>query len=112
MTVTAKNLVGSQFVTNADATIYTAPPSVKTIIDKLTGTNTDASAQTLTLRLVPSGQSAGTSNTILSAFSIAAGVTKDFTELQNHILSPGDFISVVASVASKIVIRASGREIA
>lgn len=111
MTITAKALIGAKYASNADSTEYTAPGGTHVIIDKFTATNTDGSSQTVTINIVPSGQSVDGSNKIISAKSISAGAIYDFTELKSHILNPGDFISVVASVASKMVIRAAGREI-
>lgn len=111
MTVTAKCLVESAFAASSAATVYTVPGSTKAIIDKFTATNTDGSTRTVTIYLVPSGGSAGTSNQIIQARSISAGATSDITELQNQILNTGDFISVLASAGSLVVIRASGREI-
>jgi len=111
MTVTAKALIQAKYAANTNTTEYTSPASTRTIIDKLTATNTDASARTLDIYIVPSGGAAGGSNQVIQTHSIAAGAIKDFTELQNHILATGDFIVIAASVASKVVIRASGREI-
>jgi hypothetical protein len=111
MSIIAKKLIASHYASVAATTEYTCPASTNTIIDKFTATNTDVGAQMITVYLVPSGGTAGASNTIISALPLSAGQTKDFSELQNHILNAGDFISVFVSVASKIVIRASGREI-
>lgn len=111
MTVTAKALIESKFASSANTTEYTTPAAKHTIIDKLTATNLDASSQTITIYLVPSGSTAVDANKLISAKSIATGAIYDFTELKNHILNAGDFISVIASGASMVVIRASGREI-
>ena len=111
MSVTAKPLINSKQAANAATTEYTTPTSTRTIIDKFTATNTTAGAITLTVYLVPSLGTAGATNTIISALSIAAGVTTDITQLQNQILAAGDFISVLASAATSITIRASGREV-
>ncbi len=111
MSVTAKVLINSKFAANGTNTEYTAPVSTRTIIDKFTATNVDASARTLTVFFVPSGGSAGSSNTIISALSISAGATTDLTQLQNQIMAAGDFIAASASAANAIVIRASGREV-
>lgn len=111
MTVTAKVLIEAKYAGNGLTTEYTAPSSTKAMIDKFTATNTDSGAQTLSVHLVPNGGSAGASNIVTSLLSIAAGASVDVPELKNHILETGGFVSVVASVASKVVIRASGREI-
>lgn len=112
MSVTVKTLFNAQYAAASAATVYTVPSGNRTIIDKLTATNITGGAITITIYLVPSGGSAGATNTIISAESIAAGATKDFTALQNQILSVGDFISAFASSSSSIVIRGSGREVA
>lgn len=104
------NAVDAAYATNADNVIYTAPASKKVIIDKFTGQNSDGSSQTLNVNIVPNGGSVGASNLIMNATSIATTITKDFTELQNQILKPGDQVSVKASVTNKIVVRLSVRE--
>lgn len=111
MAVTAKNLINSKYAADSATTEYTAPASTRTIIDKFTATNITGGAVTLTVYLVPSGGSAGDSNKVISALSIAAGATDDIEELKNQILATGDFISVLAGAATSIVIRASGREV-
>lgn len=110
MTITAKCLIESKFAANSDHTEYPAFTG-HTIIDKFTATNTDGSSQTISVNIIPSGGSVGASNLITSALSITAGASVDLPELKNHILNPGDVISCVASIASKVVIRASGREV-
>lgn len=110
MTVTAKPLITAAYAANSEATQYTAT-NVKTIIDKFTATNVSASAATLTIRLVPSGGSASASNAIVYQKSVASGATETFPEIVGHILESGGFISTLASAASALVIRSSGREI-
>jgi hypothetical protein len=111
MSVTNRALIQAQYAPNAAATLYTAPSSTKTIIDKFTATNNDASARTVSVYLVPFGETRGADHLITSALSIPAGDSLDLPELKNHVLEPGDMIDVVASVASQVVVRASGREI-
>ena len=111
MSITAKTLISAHFALSTDNPEYTVPASTKTIIDKFTFTNTDASARTVSVNIIPSGGAVGASNLILSAVSIAAGAVFDSAEMRNQILSTGDVISVKASAAGVVVIRASGREI-
>jgi VCBS repeat-containing protein len=111
MTVTAKALVEAKFAANTNTTEYTAPSSAKTIIDKFTVTNTDSSARTVSIHIVASGGSVGDQYLIVKDKSLTAGESATVSEMQNQILNTGDFISVVASVASKVVIRVSGREV-
>ena len=59
MTVTAKTLAEGQIIPNTDTTVYTAPLSVTTIIDKLTTANHDSVARVITISIVASGGSVG-----------------------------------------------------
>lgn len=111
MTVTAKALIQAKFASSTQTTEYTAS-TLHTIIDKFTITNTDATAKTISVNIVPSGGSVATSNKVISTLSIAAGLTYVSSEMANQILNNGDFISVIASAGSVVVIRCSGREIA
>ncbi len=111
MSFTPKALINAQYATAADATYYTVPASTHTIIDKMTVTNTDATDQTVWINLIPTGQSVGDSNLILKNWPVVAGETLNIDVVKNHILNAGDKISVQASAASLVVIRASGREV-
>lgn len=111
MSVVAKPLAQAQYAPSSASTIYTAPGGTRTIVDKFSATNTDSSSRTLTVYIVQAGGSVGAGSTITSAKSIAAGASVDCEEMKNQILGPGDFIAVEASVASKVVVRISGREV-
>lgn len=111
MTVTAKCLLEAKYAENAETTQYTAPTGTRTIVDKCTATNVTGSPATLTWRLVPSGGSAGASNTITYTKTVAAGVTETFPEMVGQALNTGDSVSSLASAATTLVIRLSGREV-
>lgn len=110
MAVNPKTLVSSQQLTNSNATYYTAT-NVRTIIDKMTVCNTTAGAVTVTIDLVDSGGSAGVTERVISARSIAAGETYTCPEVVGHILNSGDSIQGLAGAGTSITIRASGREV-
>jgi P pilus assembly chaperone PapD len=110
MTVTVKTLVSAKQVENAQTTQYTAV-NCKTIIDKFTVTNTSAGNVTISVNLVASGGSAGATNLIVDSRSIAPDETYTFPELVGQVLEPGSFISTIASAATSLTIRVSGREI-
>ena len=110
MSVLVKTLIASKQAENVQTTQYTAV-NCKTIIDKFTATNTSASNVTITVNLVTSGGSPGDSNAISYTRSIAPGEPYTFPELVGHSLEPGGFISTIASAATSLTIRASGREI-
>lgn len=110
MSTTIKVLIPAKQAENAQTTQYTAT-NVKTIIDKFTATNTSAGAVTLSVNLVTVAGAAGDSNLIVKTKSLAAGETYTFPEIVGHTLEAGGFISTVASSATSITIRCSGREI-
>ncbi|ENV30863.1 hypothetical protein [Acinetobacter baumannii] len=109
MAVKAKNIIPSKFAENAQTVQYTA--SAPTMIDKFTVTNTTASPVTFSCNLVSSGGSADSSNLVIKDKQIAVGETYVCPELVGHTLDVGSFISTIASIASAISIRASGKEI-
>lgn len=110
MTVTAKVLIPAKIAVATDTTQYTAT-GVTAIIDKFTATNYDTVARTITVNLVTSGGSVGNDNKIVAAKALQANETYTFPELIGHVLAPGGFISTIASNATGINIRASGREV-
>ena len=110
MTVTVKVLIPAKQAENTQTTQYTAS-LCKTIIDKFTATNTSASVVTLSINIVTSGGSTGASNLIVDSRAIAVDETYTFPELVGQSLEAGGFISTIASAATSLTIRASGREI-
>jgi len=112
MTVTAKNLVPAKFVENSQTTQYTVPLNItSTIVDKFTCTNTSGSTATVSINIVTSADTPANKNLITKTKSLAAAEVYTFPELVGQILQTSDFISAVASAASAINIRVSGREI-
>jgi hypothetical protein len=110
MSVSIKVLIPAKQAENAQTTQYTAT-NCKALIDKFTATNTSAANVTISVNLVTSGGSADTSNLIVDARSIAPDETYTFPELVGQALEPSGFISTIASAATSLTIRASGREI-
>lgn len=109
MTVTAKAFFGAKQAEASQTTQYTAN-NVRAVIDKFTGTNTSAANATLTINLVTFGGTAGSANQI-SQKTLMPGEAYPFPEVVGHVLNSGDFISTLASDATAITIRSSGREI-
>lgn len=110
MTVTVRVLIPAKQAENSQTTQYTAS-NVRAVIDKFTATNTTTSNVTLSVNLVTSGGSASSSNLIVDARTIAPDETYTFPELVGQVLEAGGFISTIASAATSLTIRASGREI-
>jgi P pilus assembly chaperone PapD len=110
MAVTVKVLIPPKQAENAQTTQYTTV-NAKAIIDKFTATNTSANNVTISVNLVTSGGTAGVANLVVDARAIAPDETYTFPELVGQVLEPGSFISTIASAATSLTIRASGREI-
>ena len=110
MTVTVKRLIPAKQAESSQTTQYTAT-NCRTVIDKFTATNTTSGNVTLSINLVTSGGSPGSSNLLLNLRSIAPGETYTCPELVGHVIEPSGFISTIAGAATSITISASGREI-
>jgi hypothetical protein len=110
MTVQVKVLIPAKNAENSQTTQYTST-NVTTIIDKFTATNYSAAAETLSVNLVTSSYSAGNDNLIVKTKTLQPTETYTFPEIVGQVLNAGDFISTIASAATSINIRASGREI-
>ena len=110
MTVSIKVLIPAKQAENAQTTQYTAT-NARAIIDKFTITNTSAANVTISVNLVASGGSPAASNLIMEARAIAPAETYTCPELVGQALESGGFISTIASAATSLTIRASGREI-
>jgi hypothetical protein len=110
MTVTVKNLVPAKIVENAQTTQYTAT-GVTTIIDKFTATNYGALAASISVNLVTNADTAGNQNLITKTKTLQPSETYTFPELVGQVLNPSGFISTLASAATTLNMRVSGREI-
>ena len=110
MTVSIKVLIPAKQAENSQTTQYTAV-NCKALIDKFTITNTSAGNVTISVNLVTSGGSPGANNLIMDTRSIAPDETFTCPELVGQALETGGFISTIASAATSLTIRASGREI-
>lgn len=109
MAVTNKVLIAAKIAENAQTTQYTAT-GVTAIIDKFTARNYSGSAASLSVNVVTSGDTAGNQNLIVNK-TLQPGETYTFPEVVGHVLIASGFISTIASAATSIAIRASGREI-
>lgn len=111
MSITANNIIPSAQLSASAATYYTAPANTRTIIKKLTFTNTTGTARAVTVYLVPSGGTASDSNTITSTQSVPAHSTWECYEAEGHVLETGGFIQALADSATSVTVRGSGLEV-
>lgn len=110
MTVTVSVLVPPKQMEASQTTQYTAT-NVRAIIDKATVTNTDTVSRTFSVNIVTSGGAAGVSNLVIDTRTVQPDETYLCPELVGHVLAPGGFISTIASNATSLTLRVSGREI-
>lgn len=108
MTVTVTTLIEAKNAESTQTTQYTST-GVTTIIDKFTATNYGAAAATISVNLVTNLDTAGNQNLIVKTKTLQPSETYTFPEIVGFALAPGDFISTIASAATSINIRASGR---
>jgi hypothetical protein len=111
MATTVKRLVNGSQLTASAATYYTAGANTKAVIKAASLVNTTAGAVTATVYLISSGGTAGATNTLISAKSIAAGETYNCPELVNHVLEAAGFIQALAGSATAITLVVSGVEV-
>lgn len=105
---TPKKLYTGQPGTSA-TTLYTAPASTTTIVKNIIVCNTTSNAATLTLSLVASGGSAGTTNRIMSALEVTGNNTVAFD--LSGVLATGDFISALQGTSSALTLHITGVEV-
>ena len=110
MAVNVKVLIPAKIAENVQTTQYTAT-GVTTLIDKFTATNYSAAVANISVNLVTFTDTAGNQNLIVKTKTLQPAETYTFPELVGAALAPGGFISTLASAASSINIRSSGREI-
>lgn len=112
MTSTAKLLVPSADLSNADALIYTSPAGGKgTWIDKATAQNHSGAAATITINHVPNGGSSVVANQVVNTKSIADKATDLLPELVGKFIPPGASLRGLCSAATAISLELNGREL-
>lgn len=105
-----KRLVDGSQLTASAATYYTTPANTLSTIAAMSVTNTTATARTVTVYLVPSGGSAGVTNCVCSARTVAPGETFNVPGAIGQTLAAGGFISALADSATALTLVASGYE--
>lgn len=107
---TPKRLIdGSQLTTGA-VTYYTTPINTTTTISAMSVTNTTGTARTVTVHLVPSAGSAGASNAVCSARTVAPGETFNVFGAIGQTVPAGGTIQALADAATALTLVASGYE--
>lgn len=110
MAVSVKVLIPAKIAEAAQTTQYTAS-GVTAVIDKFTATNYGAATASLSVNVVTQFDTTGNQNLIVKTKSLQPNETYTFPEIVGHVLAPAGYISTLASAATSITIRASGREV-
>ena len=111
MSVYVRVLIPAKIAAATNTTQYTAPSGVTAIIDKFTCTNYDTVTRSITVNLVTNGDTPGDQNKIVISRTLQPNETYMFPELVGAAIAPGGFITTIASNATGLNIRASGREV-
>lgn len=97
-----KILASGQVPNTSATTVYTVPALSAVKIASAVLCNVTAAAVTVTVAVVPSGQTLDGTRTVVSAYSLAAGDSTSLTELVGSLLDTGAFISITASAGAAI----------
>jgi hypothetical protein len=113
MTITAKQMVAPQQLTNADALYYTVPANTTGVIKRATFTNTSAGAVTITANIVPAAGSSSASNRVIDPqnTTLSAGQTYVAPELAGKTMPAGTMIRMLAGSNTAITVAIDGVEI-
>ena len=113
MTITAKQMVAPQQLTNADALYYTVPANTTGIAKRATFTNTSAGAVTITANIVPAAGSSSASNRVIDPQNtvLSAGQTYVSPELAGKTMPAGTMIRMLASANTAVTVAIDGVEI-
>lgn len=113
MTITAKQMVAPQQLTNADALYYTVPANTTGIPKRATFTNTSAGAVTITANIVPAAGASSAANRVIDPQGtvLSAGQTYVAPELAGKTMPPGTMLRMLASAAAAITVAVDGVEI-
>lgn len=93
---------GQVATANSEITVHTVTAGTQEKISTAVLCNTGAAAATVSVSLVPSGGTAGTTNRVIAAFPLASGDSTSIPELQGAMLPAGAFITINSNVANAV----------
>lgn len=111
MTVTIAQLCPPTQLVSGVSVLYTCPTATTARIDQFTLANHSVGAVKATVYVVPSGGTAGVTNTVIPQFTINAGVETSVTDMKNHVLKAGDKLQVQLDTGAAIVAMVSGIQV-
>lgn len=110
MVFTEKRLGQAQISSASNTTLYTVPSSKKAVAKDFIITNTTSTDATVSLWLVPNGDSSADGNAVLKDFNIPANEIVHLS-LYQVLETAGDTIQALAGTTTSITITISGAEI-
>lgn len=102
VSLAGKVLVSAQCTIAGNNTVYTVPALSAVKISSACLCNTTSSAVTVSVSLVPSGGTAGVTNRVVNAYSLAANDSMVLTEILGAMLDAGASINVNTSTANAV----------
>lgn len=111
MTVRQIQIVAPTALPASLATVATVPAATTYRIGRAGFSNPTNAAVTVSVYAVPSGGTAGPTNQLVDTISVAANSTYVSPELAGFVMPPGTTLQAVASVATSLVMYASGTSI-
>ena len=109
MFMNQKVVARNALLSDTPTVLASGTTNARTRISSATFCNTDTVARTISVWLVPAGDSAGPANQIHQAYGLAAGETYTSPHL-NHIINDGDQIIAQADAAGVVSVYVSGIE--
>ena len=107
---TTYKILGQSLPADTSATdLYTVPGSTSAVVSTITATNVDGTASDISIFVVASGDSAGTSNAIVYQAELGANTIQAFT--LGITLGAADKIVVQSATGSATTYQAFGSEI-
>ena len=97
--------VDGTYVGNTDTTLITSGTNERLTVTSAIATNVGTATETIKVHRVESGGSVGDEKIIQNTLGIAPGSTVVLDKLVGAVLEPNDFLSAVASTASKITVQ-------
>lgn len=89
--------------------LYTVPSATSAVVSTITATNVDGTASNISIFVVPSGDTAGTSNALVYQAELGANTVQAFTI--GVTLATGDKLQVQLGTSSAATFQAFGSEL-
>lgn len=106
-TYTPESLVEGAALTDSAATLYTVPLTAQSaLIGEIYLMNTHTADVTVTIRIIPLGDTAAIANTIFSAVTVTPNIPQWYD--LKKVMKPGSVLSALASVTAVCHISVSG----